>query len=96
MFGGGGIPSAVDTIDYVTTATTGDALEFGDLSLARAICDGTSDQTRGIWMGGTTSPARQDTIDSVTIASQGNAVNWGDFRTEKQNGGASSDSHGGL
>ena len=96
VFGGGGIPSAVDTIDYVTTATTGDALEFGDLSLARAICDGTSDQTRGIWMGGTTSPARQDTIDSVTIASQGNAVNWGDFRTEKQNGGASSDSHGGL
>ena len=96
VFGGGGLPSAVDTIDYVTTATTGDALDFGDLSLARAILDGTSDQTRGIWMGGTTSPARQDTIDSVTIASQGNAVNWGDFRTEKQNGGASSDSHGGL
>ena len=35
-------------------------------------------------------------VDSVTIASQGNAVNWGDFRTEKQNGGASSDSHRGL
>jgi len=97
VFGGGGIPSASNTIDYVTTATTGNALNFGDLFLARSICDGTSDQTRGIWMGGTTSPARQDTIDSVTIASQGNAVNWGDFSTtEKQNGGASSDSHGGL
>ena len=96
VFGGGGMPSAVNTIDYVTTATTGNASDFGDLFLARSISDGTSNGTRGIWMGGSTSPARQDTIDSVTIATTGNAVNWGDFRTAKQNGGASSDSHGGL
>ena len=96
VFGGGGMPSAVNTIDYVTTATTGNASDFGDLSLARAINDGTSNGTRGVWMGGTTSPARQDTIDSIEIATTGNAVNWGDFTVERQNGGASSDSHGGL
>ena len=96
VFGGGGMPSAVNTIDYVTTASLGDASDFGDLFLARAINDGTSNGTRGIWMGGTTNPARQDTIDSVTIATTGNAVDWGNFRTAKQGGGASSDSHGGL
>ena len=96
VFGGGGQPSAVNTIDFVTTATTGDATDFGDLFLARSLCHGTSDQTRGIFMGGTTSPARQNVIDFVVIATTGNASDFGDLRTERQNGGVASDSHGGL
>ena len=96
LFGGGGYPSAVNSIDYVTTATTGNAQDFGDLTLARGIAHGTSNQTRGIFMGGTTNPARQNTIDFVIIAVASDAIDFGDLRTEKQNGGVASDSHGGL
>ena len=96
LFGGGGYPSAVNSIDYVTTATTGNAQDFGDLTLARGIAHGTSNQTRGIFMGGSTNPARQNTIDFVIIAVGSDAIDFGDLRTEKQNGGVASDSHGGL
>ena len=96
LFGGGGYPSAVNSIDYVTTATTGNAQDFGDLTLARGTFSGTSNQTRGIFMGGTTNPARQNTIDFVIIAVTSDAIDFGDLRTERQNGGVASDSHGGL
>jgi len=97
IFAGGQYPTSVNTIDYITIATTGDAVDFGDLTLARGQMGGTSNGTRGVFMGGTTNPARQDTIDSVIIATTGNAVNWGDFRTAKQGlNSAASDSHGGL
>ena len=96
LFGGGGYPSAVNSIDYVTTATTGNAQDFGDLTLARGIAHGTSNQSRGIFMGGSTNPARQNTIDFVIIAVGSDAIDFGDLRTEKQNGGVASDSHGGL
>ena len=29
---GGGTPTYINTIDYITIATTGDATDFGDLS----------------------------------------------------------------
>ena len=96
LFCGGGYPSAVNSIDYVTTATTGNAQDFGDLTLARGIAHGTSNQTRGIFMGGSTNPARQNTIDFVIIAVTSDAIDFGDLRTERQNGGVASDSHGGL
>ena len=47
-------------------------------------------------MGGSTNPARQNTIDFVIIAVGSDAIDFGDLRTEKQNGGVASDSHGGL
>ncbi len=85
-----------NTMQHVTIATTGNAQDFGDLTLARGIAHGTSNQTRGIFMGGSTNPARQNTIDFVVIATTGNASDFGDLRTERQNGGVASDSHGGL
>ena len=97
IFAGGQYPTEVNIINYITIATTGDAVDFGDLTLARGQTGGTSNGTRGVFMGGTTNPARQETIDSVIIATTGNAVNWGDFRTAKQGiNSAASDSHGGL
>ena len=97
LFAGGHYPTSVNTIDYITIASTGNASDFGDLFLARGQMGGTSNGTRGVFMGGTTNPARQTTIDSVIIATTGNAVNWGDFRTAKQGlNSAASDSHGGL
>ena len=102
IFGGGVIvtPSSVivNTIDYVTIASTGNAISFGDMSQARRLVAGSSTQIRGVFAGGGTSvPASQvNTIDYVTIASTGNAQDFGDLTSVIQGMGSCSDSHGGL
>ena len=45
---GGGEPSFRSDIDYVTIATTGDAQDFGDLTVARASCGTVSDSHGGL------------------------------------------------
>jgi hypothetical protein len=81
VFGGGGSgnPGSVtfyNTIDYITIAVLGNAIDFGDLTTTRQEMNGCSDATRGVWGGG--EPA-QNTIDYVTIASTGNATDFGDL-----------------
>ena len=44
--------AALDTIDYVTIATTGDATDFGNLTVARQAPGGASSETRGITYAG--------------------------------------------
>ena len=68
----------VNTIDFVTINTTGNATDFGDLSGVRRNFQGTSSSVRGVTMGGET-PSRVSTIDFITISSQGNAVDYGDL-----------------
>ena len=80
IFGGGSNPgsSPVDrtTIDYLNISSTGDAQDFGDLTVGRANPGCCSSQTRAVWFGGE-SPGNSDEIDFVTISSTGNAVDWG-------------------
>ena len=47
----GGNP-ATDVMDYINIATTGDAIDFGNLSASRLSLGATSDRTRGIVVGG--------------------------------------------
>ena len=96
--GGGANPFArVNTIDYVTMASTGNAQDFGDLSYAANGVMGCSSLTRGIFAGGKDpSPASVNTIDYITIASTGNAQDFGDMRGTYAFGSALSDCHGGL
>lgn len=63
-----------NVIDYITIATTGNALDFGDLTVARSGCSGLSSSTRGLTCGG-----GGNVIDYVTIASLGNAIDFGDL-----------------
>ena len=83
--GGHGVPGPGDTssniIDYITYSTTGNATDFGDLTLARTSGAALSSNTRGVFIGGSnqTSPfPRYNTIDYVTIATTGNATDFGD------------------
>ena len=72
LFGGG--YGSTSTIDYITISSTGNATDFGDLSVARyrlASCAGSG---RGLFAGGVSST---DTIDYVTIATTGNAADFG-------------------
>jgi len=78
-FGGGEEPSAENNnINYVTIASTGNAADFGDLTVARRGSATVSSATRAVCCGGRT-PTIQVTMDYVTIASTGNAVDFGDI-----------------
>ena len=94
---GGYSPSYTASIDFIEMATLGNAVNFGDLTVAGGIGDGTASSTRAVAFGRYKSPGVNDgTIDYVEIATQGNAVDFGDMNETRRNGGASSTAHGGL
>ena len=68
----------VNTIDFVTIASTGNATDFGDVTQKRRGAASASSNTRGVIAGGIDQPAAQNVIDFITIASEGNAVDFGD------------------
>ena len=70
-------PSNNDHIDFMNLSTTGNAADFGNLSVARASLSASSSRSRGIFLGGDT-PSLNNTIDFITIASTGNATDFGD------------------
>ena len=101
MVGGGrrapGNPAGVgNSIDYITIASTGNAVKFGDLTLNRVMPAGCSSQTRAVWMGGYNNPVYPRTIDYVEFATQGNAADFGEATQESRHSGGFSDCHGGL
>ena len=69
-----------DEIEFINVSTTGDAADFGNLTVSRRQ-QGQSgaDRTRSVFMGGRASPANKDTIDFITIASVGNATDFGNL-----------------
>ena len=69
----------VDTIDFVTMASTGDASDFGNLTVTRHYAGIHGDGTRTVIGGGYNPPANTDVIDYVTVAQTGNAVDFGDL-----------------
>ena len=93
VLGGGYNPSTwTNTIDYINISTTGDAVNFGDLTAARGDFSGTiSSRTRGCFAGGyfPSPQVRHNTIDYITIASTGNAADFGDLTVARNKGGAS-------
>ena len=77
MFAGGYHSGAADDeIGYVTIASEGNAVDFGNLSAEKYSPGGGSSSTRGIFGGG--HPAL-DVIEYVEINTLGNAVDFGDL-----------------
>ena len=89
--------SAVQNIaEFLTIATTGNTIDFGDTTQARyssfgSCCSG----TRMVIPGGYVAPSVVNTIDSVEFATQGNAVDFGDLATAA-GPTSTSNGHGGL
>ena len=70
----------VDTMDYVTIASTGNAIDFGNLSDGgRDYPSGCGSATRGIFFGGS-EPGFRNIIDFVIISSLGGANDFGDMK----------------
>ena len=70
-----------NSIEYITFATFGNGLDFGDLSTVRANAAGLSSNTRGVFGGGNpnSSPNNTNLMEYITIATLGNAQNFGDL-----------------
>ena len=85
LFFAGRTPSMVDTIDYVTISSVGNAIDFGDLTKDRRAHAAMADRTRGLTAGGINdgSGSSTDEIDFVTIASTGDAQDFGDLTVSR-------------
>ena len=100
--GGGDSPAngtIVDTIEYITIASLGDAIDFGNLTDARSRISACSNSIRGVFACGriTDSPAAEtNIIDYVEFATLGNATDFGDSTVTDHERSGCSDSHGGL
>ena len=93
-------PVAVNTIDYITMMSTGNSVDFGDLTQARRFLSPTCNATRGLFAGGYVGPSplnTVNTIDFITMASLGNAQDFGDLQNGMNtgnNGNCSSSTRG--
>ena len=93
--------SYVNTVSYITIATLGNAMDFGDTSQTRGLSATTSSSIRGINAGGyspATSPASAyvNTIDYCNIATKGNFADFGDRTVAGSYCSGTSNGHGGL
>ena len=91
VFGGGQAPTIVNTTDYVTIASAGDATDFGDLTAVSTGKAGASSLTRCLFAGGET-PTVQAGIDYFTVMSTGNAADFGDTTDSRRKSGGTSNS----
>ena len=90
-----GGPSHDNVIDYITIMSTGNAIDFGDITSSYLVnLGGAASSTRAVWMGGGIAAptyAAQNVIDFCTIATLGDAVNFGDLQEATKHTSACSD-----
>ena len=93
-------PANINTIQYITIATTGNATDFGDIGSNRVTAQsgaGTSNNLRGVTMGGFNNPNQfSTTMEYVNIATTSNSFDFGYLTSSRAYTAACSDSHGGL
>ena len=80
IFSGGQSPSANESkIEFVTIASKGNSISFGNLIQGVYGAASASNSTRGIVAGGYYAPSQTTHINDITIASEGNALHFGDL-----------------
>ena len=75
----GSYNSGNNFIDYVTADTTGNSVDFGDMTNAKHSGGSTNDDTRGVFISGLIPGAYTNVIDYITMATPGNAIDFGDL-----------------
>ena len=75
--------SGTNEIDYLTIASGGNSIDFGNSSNARGWGAGMSSSTRGLLAGGY-NPSTVNVIDYVEIMTLGDALDFGDLATQKE------------
>ena len=84
-----------NTIEYITIASEGDSIDFGDINTAVYYGASGSSSTRGMHFGGD-EPTTINNIDYVQINTLGNALDFGDLTSACAAAGSNSNGHGGL
>ena len=76
QFGGGDTP--ISSINYITTATTGNSSFFGDLGRGATFgpMSSAASDTRGLFAGYNVTSGANSTIDTLTIATTGNTATY--------------------
>jgi hypothetical protein len=72
----------VDTIEYINISSTGNAIDFGNLSAVKGDGASCSSSTRGLFAG---SNSGTNTIEFFTISSTGDAQDFGDLTSGTNN-----------
>ena len=94
---GAGSISNQPRITFITIASKGNSVPFGDLTEGRRDLKACANTTRGIFVGGATNnPSNSNTIDFITIASVGNATDFGDLTVGRRGLSACSSSIRGV
>ena len=87
----------INTIQFITIASTGNATDFGDHTDLRRALGACSNSIRAVYGGGNTPSGTVNTLSFVTIATTGNGQDFGDLLSARNiDGTTSSDSHGGI
>ena len=82
----GGLGPETNIIDYVTPASEGDAIDFGDLQTSKFGGGGACSSTRGLFCGGYDSPQNKNIIDYIEIMTLGDALDFGDLTRARRYG----------
>ena len=93
---GGGSPSYVNILNFITISTTGNAEDFGDITTGHQSRASFASATRGIWAGGYVPSGTSSAIDYVIISSKGGASDFGETVISRQNCMGTSDSTRGI
>ena len=86
----------MNTIQYYSLVTAGNAVNFGDLNTVHENITGTSDSTRGLIASGQSSGSSHNVIEYIQISTTGDAKDFGDLTVARMGGEACSNAHGGL
>ena len=71
-------------MDFITITALGNAIDFGDLSVAKSNVGTCNSTTRGIIAGGE-APSSLNTIDFITIQTAGNSTSFGNLGVSAYN-----------
>ena len=97
MAGGGPSgPVSINVMRYITIASTGNAIDFGDRTIQTRLVSAAANRTRGVFTSGLDPSINYNVIDFVTISTLGDAIDFGDLTDVFHAHTGVSDSHGGL
>ena len=87
----------INTIQFITIASTGNATDFGDHTDLRRSLGACNNSTRAVYGGGNNPSPPVNTISFVTIETTGNGQDFGDLLSARSTAlTTTSDSHGGI
>ena len=89
-------PSGTNTIEYITIASEGNAVNFGDAHAAVEGMEGMASSTRGLICGGSNPSGGKNNISFVTISTTGDVTDFGDMQAARHTFATGSNSTRGM